>query len=76
MAQVMKDIKKKLYELDKTMIELSHATGISYHTMNGYLNGYSAIPHGNYVKISNQLLAWECGKDDNGDAYRNDAVCL
>ena len=64
MGQVQTDIKAKLKQLGKTMLELSRAprieaAGITYQQLNGYLNGHYGMPSRAFMVISGQLIEWE-----------------
>lgn len=53
------DIKKRLKKNRRNMREFGEVLRVPYQTMNGYLNGYSGIPHNIYIKMINQFEMWE-----------------
>lgn len=67
------DIKEKMKELDISMVQLSRDTGIKYHTLNHYLNGYSPMPEETEDEINDYFKEIEALKTESESLEKEEA---
>lgn len=59
MPEIQHRIKDRLGAMGKSMADLSRDSGITYPTLNNYLNGLSPMPEEAHNIIEAQFQTWE-----------------